>query len=180
MPAPATENIDGVIQMRNTGAENITDPGTDEMELLEFKLGEDSYGIDIAKIRELLKYQPVQKMPSTQAHMEGVICPRGEIFPVVNLAAYLHLPPSSMPDHDIFIITDFNQTPIAFHVHRVVGIHHLSWDLIQRPDAIYGCDEEVMIGIAKVEKRMVAIIDFEKIIANVTPEAGMEASPETA
>lgn len=176
MPLPATESIDGVMQMQNTEAKSTVDLGTEEMELLEFKLGEDSFGIEIAKVRELLQFLPVQKMPSTQAHMEGVICPRGEIFPVVDLAAYLHLPSSSTPDHDIFIITDFNQTHIAFHVHRVVGIHHLSWDLIQKPDTIYGCDEEVVIGMAKIEKRMVSIINFEKIIAKVTPEAGLEAA----
>ncbi len=96
------------------------------------------------------------------------------------LASYLHLPSSSSPDHDIFIITDLNQTHIAFHVHRVVGIHHLSWDLIQKPETIYGCDEGVVIGIAKVEKRMIAIIDFEKIIVNVTPEAGLVMETETA
>ncbi len=171
VPLPASESIDGVIRMDNTETKNIMDSEAEEMELLEFKLGEDSYGIEIEKVRELLKYQPVQKMPSTYAHMEGVICPRGEIFPVVDLASYLHLPSASSPDHDIFIITDFNQTHIAFHVHRVVGIHHLSWDLIQKPETIYGCDEGVVIGIAKVDKRMIAIIDFEKIVASVSPEA---------
>lgn len=166
--------------MENTEKKNTVDSEAIEMELLEFKLGEDSYGIEIEKVRELLQFQPVQKMPSTQVHMEGVICPRGEIFPVVNLAAYLHLPSSSAPDRDIFIITDFNQTRIAFHVHRVVGIHHLSWNFIQKPETVYGCDEGVIIGIAKIEKRMIAIIDFEKIIANVTPEASLAADTQTA
>jgi two-component system chemotaxis response regulator CheV len=166
--------------MEKTEVKISIDSKAEEMELLEFKLGEDSYGIEIEKIRELLKYQPVQKMPSTYTHMEGVICPRGEIFPVVNLSSYLHLPSSVSSDHDIFIITDFNQTHIAFHVHRVVGIHHLSWDLIQKPETIFGCDEGVVIGIAKVERRMIAIIDFEKIIANVTPEPGIFAASETA
>jgi two-component system chemotaxis response regulator CheV len=166
--------------MEKAETKKTVDSDAAEMELLEFKLGEDSYGIEIEKVRELLQYLPVQKMPSTQDHMEGVICPRGEIFPVVNLAAYLQLPSSSTPDRDIFIITDFNQTRIAFHVHRVVGIHHLSWDMIQKPETIYGCDEGVIIGIAKAEKRMIAVINFEKIIAKVAPEACLAAQVQTA
>jgi two-component system chemotaxis response regulator CheV len=157
-------------------SEIMLESGTNELGLLEFCIGSNSFGINVAKVRELLQYRPVQPMPHAQPHVEGVICPRNELLTVIDLASYLNQPASQRPDQDIFVITAFNQTDIAFHVHRVVGIHWISWETIEKPNtAIFGDSEGVVTGIAKLKDNLITILDFEKIMVDINPSTSVAA-----
>ncbi len=157
----------------------MLETGTNELGLLEFRIEGNSYGINVAKVRELLQYRPVQPMPHAQACVEGVICPRNELLTVIDLAAYLNHAPSQRPEQDIFVITAFNQTDIAFHVHQVVGIHWISWESIEKPNsAIFGGSEGVVTGIAKLKDTLISILDFEKIMVDINPGTSVAANAE--
>ncbi len=76
---------------------------------------------------------------------------------------------------DLFIITNFNKLHIAFRVHSVVGISRISWKNIQKPDdTISRGDEGVATGIAQCGTDLVTILDFEKIVADIAPETGIQ------
>lgn len=155
----------------------LLESGTNELEVLEFFLAGTSFGINVSKVRELIRYDKVQKIPQAQPHVEGIFCPRKEIFTVVDLAGYLELPASEAPEKDLLIITYFNQISTAFHVHGVRSIHRLSWEDIEKPNSsIYGGVEGVVTGIAKIEERMVPILDFEKIMVDINPGSSVEAN----
>ncbi len=96
---------------------------------------------------------------------------------MIDLAKYLNLPPSDDNSHDIFVITHFNQMQCAFHVHTVEGIARISWSKIQKPDkVIYGGEDGVTTGIAEYEKRLISILDFERIISEINPEVSIRVS----
>jgi two-component system chemotaxis response regulator CheV len=152
----------------------LLETGTNELEILEFIISGNSYGINVAKINELMQCQEVQEMPLSHPCVEGVFQPRDEVYTIVNLASYLNLGPSEDPEKDIFIITNFNTMNIAFHVHAVEGIFRISWEAIEKPDSIiYGGQEGVVTGIAKVNNRIISILDFEKITFDISPETGI-------
>jgi len=153
----------------------LLETGTNELEILEFIISGNSYGINVAKIMELRQAEQVQKMPLAHPCVEGVFQPRDEVYTVVDLSKYLDLEPSESPEKDIFIITNFNQMNIAFHVHNVENIFRISWNDIEKPDTIiYGGDEGVVTGIAKVNDRIISILDFEKITFDISPETGID------
>ena len=155
----------------------LLETGTNELEILEFIISGNSYGINVAKITELMQIQEVQEMPLSHPCVEGVFQPRNEVYTIVDLAAYLGLGASEDPDKDIFIITNFNQMNIAFHVHAVESIFRISWQDIEKPDSIiYGGQEGVVTGIAKVSGRIISILDFEKITFDISPETGIDLS----
>ena len=155
----------------------LLETGTNELEILEFVISGNSYGINVAKINELMQQQAVQCMPLAHPCVEGVFQPRNEVYTIVDLAKYLGLGPSDMPEKDIFIITNFNMMNIAFHVHAVEGIFRISWQDIEKPDSIiYGGQEGVVTGIAKVNNRIISILDFEKITFDISPETGINLS----
>ena len=152
----------------------LLETGTNELEILEFIISGNSYGINVAKINELMQKQAVQEMPLSHPCIEGVFQPRNEVYTIVDLAKYLGLGESEDPDKDIFIITNFNMMNIAFHVHAVEGIFRISWQDIEKPDSIiYGGQEGVVTGIAKVDNRIISILDFEKITFDISPETGI-------
>jgi len=155
----------------------LLETGTNELEILEFIISGNSYGINVAKITELMQIQEVQEMPLAHPCIEGVFQPRNEVYTIVDLAKYLGLGQSEYPEKDIFIITNFNMMNIAFHVHAVESIFRISWQDIEKPDSIiYGGQEGVVTGIAKVNDRIISILDFEKITFDISPDTGIDLS----
>ncbi|MDD2621319.1 MAG: response regulator, partial [Syntrophomonadaceae bacterium] len=100
-----------------------------------------------------------------------------KILSVLDLPKYLGLGPSKSPEKDIFIIAYFNKMYMAFHVHSVRGIDRISWEKIEKPDkTIYGGEEGVATGIAEYDGRLITILDFEKIIYDISPQTGIQMS----
>ncbi len=162
--------------MQKTQRQDILlESGTNELEIVEFKICDEIFGINVAKVLEIMLYCPVKKMPNAHAFVEGVFKPRNDVITVVDLAQYLQLPPSPTPDHDLFIVTSFNSQVIAFHIHQITGIDRISWENIKKPDkVIYGGDEGTATGIAEYDGRLITILDFEKIIAEICPDTGIQ------
>ncbi len=120
--------------------------------------------------------QEVKMMPNSHEVVEGVFKPRDEIITVIDLGKYLNLPKSQNNSRDMFILTHFNNLNFAFHVESVVGIDRISWTEIKKPDrVIYGGDEGVATGIAEYKKRLITILDFEKIVAEISPESSIRS-----
>ena len=152
----------------------LLENGTNELEILEFKLGENSYGINVAKIREIITYQPITPVPNSHPSIEGIFMPRDQMITAISLKNALQ-----MGDNDknegLFIITNFNKLDVAFHVDRVMGIHRVNWTEIIRPDATVNNEMDgVSTGIVKFDDRLVIILDFEKIVADISPETGIK------
>jgi len=158
----------------------LLESGTNELEILEFEISGNSYGINVAKITELMQIQEVQEMPLAHPCVEGIFQPREDVYTIVDLAKYLGLGSSENPATDIFIISNFNKMNIAFHVHSVESIFRISWNAIEKPDSIiYGGQEGVVTGIAKVGDKIISILDFEKITFDISPDTGIDLDTVT-
>ena len=155
----------------------LLESGTNELELLEFRIGNNYYGINVAKIKEIIPYQKPTPIPNSHPCIEGIFMPRDVIITVVNLAKNLGFPPSVDESKDMYIITNFNKLNVGFHVHSVVGITRVSWSEISKPDVtLNNGDEGVATGIIKLNDRLIVILDFEKIVADISPETGLKVS----
>ncbi|MCL2708429.1 MAG: chemotaxis protein [Defluviitaleaceae bacterium] len=157
----------------------LLESGTNELGVMEFTISNQHFGINVAKVLEIIRYglYPITPMPNSNPFVEGVFNNRGEIMTVVNLAAYMGLPPSENDERDILIVTKFNKIQTAFHVHNVKEINRISWTAIEKPDkAIYGGEEGLATGIAHCDDRLITIIDFEKILTDINPSSGIKIS----
>ena len=83
----------------------LLENGTNELEILEFKLGDNSYGINVAKIREIITYQPVTPVPNSHPSIEGIFMPRQEMITAISLKNALQMGDSEPTG--LFIITNF-------------------------------------------------------------------------
>lgn len=103
--------------------------------------------------------------------------PRDMMITVINLARVLSYPDSEDFTKDMFIVTNFNTLNVAFHVHKVVGIHRVSWaDIITPDQTISSAESSVATGIIKLDGRIIVILDFEKIVSDISPETGLKVS----
>ncbi len=155
----------------------LLESGTNEIEVMEFTINESLYGINVAKVKEILVSQPVKHMPHAHPAVEGIFKPRDKVITVVDLPTYLLGEAGEKKTKDLFIITNFNKMNIAFRVHTVVGISRISWKSIQKPDkTVAGGNEGIATGIAQCGDDLVTILDFEKIVAEIAPETTIQMS----
>ena len=155
----------------------LLESGTNEIEVMEFTIDGSLYGINVAKVKEILVSEPVKPMPHAHHAVEGIFKPRDMVLTVVDLPKYLTRVEGVKNPKDLFIITEFNKMNIAFRVHTVVGISRISWRDIQKPDkAVSGGEDGVATGIAQCGGNLVTILDFEKIIAEIAPETSIQMS----
>ncbi len=153
----------------------LLENGTNELEILEFTLAGNSYGINVAKIKEIIIYQPVTPVPNAHPSIEGIFMPRDVMITAIDLKNCLGRGESK--PSGLFIITNFNKLNIAFHVENVLGIHRVSWRDIIKPDVTISTTEEsVSTGIIKKDGKLIIILDFEKIVSDINPETGLKLS----
>ena len=147
------------------------------IQLMEFVVAGGYYGINVAKVSHIMKYNqhPITPMPNSNPFVEGIFKPRDDTMTVINLAAYMGLPPSEDEEHDILIITKLNNVQTAFHVHGVEAIDVIPLSDIEKPDStIYGGDESMATGVAKFNDKLITIIDFEKVLIDISPSLGFD------
>lgn len=153
----------------------LLENGTNELEILEFTLDGNSYGINVAKIREIITYQPVTPVPNSHPSIEGIFMPRDRMITAIDLKNCLGR--GETDKKGLFIITNFNKLDIAFHVETVLGIRRVSWRDIIKPDAsISTTEDSVATGIVKQNDKLIIILDFEKIVSDINPETGLKVS----
>ncbi len=151
----------------------LLENGTNELEVLEFTLDGNSYGINVAKIREIIPYQAVTPVPNAHPSVEGVFMPREVMITAIDLKNCLQRGQSE--PKGLFIITNFNELNIAFHVDTVIGIHRVSWTEIIKPDGtISNSEDGIATGIIKKDGKLIIILDFEKIVTDISPETGLK------
>ena len=150
----------------------LLENGTNELEVLEFKIDDHCYGINVAKIKEIITYQEVTPVPNAHPSIEGIFMPRDMMITAIDLRNCLQRG-TSKPG-GLFIVTNFNKLDIAFHVDSVIGIHRVSWADIIKPNAtISTAEQSISTGIIKFEDRLIIILDFEKIVADINPNTGL-------
>ena len=155
----------------------LLESGTNEMEIMEFTIEGNLYGINVAKVREIMMSAPVHAMPHSHPAVEGIFKPRDLVITVVDLPMYLARHEVPKGEKDLFIVTNFNKMYIAFRVHTVVGISRIYWKDIQKPDnTVSGGPDGVATGIAQCGDDLVTILDFERIVAEIAPETTIQMS----
>jgi two-component system chemotaxis response regulator CheV len=155
----------------------LLESGTNEIEVMEFTIEDNLYGINVAKVKEIMMSAPVKAMPHAHPAVEGIFKPRDIVLTVVDLPYYLLGSTKPKSEKDLFIITNFNKMNVAFRVNTVVGISRISWKDIQKPDkTVSGNNDGVATGIAQCRGELVTILDFEAIVAEIAPETSIQMS----
>lgn len=155
----------------------LLESGTNELEILVFTIDGNHYGINVAKIKEIIPYQKPTPVPNSNPCIEGIIMPRTDLISVIDLSKSLHLREDKNERGHMLIITNFNSLHTAFHVHNIKGIHRISWEQIEVPDqTIQGSGTCIATGIVKIENQLILILDFERIVSDICPETGLKVS----
>ena len=179
----------------------LLEAGTNELEVVEFYLdeatfptvdagdvnadpqapaGEGSYrgyyGVNVAKVLEIIRMPKVTELPEVQhPSVLGAFNLRSRIIPLVDLAMWLGKTHHTQTDEQPkTIVTEFNNVTTAFMVSGVNRIHRISWEKVEQPNKyVAAVSNNTVIGVVKLEERIVFLLDLEKVVANLNPKLGL-------
>lgn len=154
--------------------------GANQMELLLFKLGTNEvYGINVFKVREVMKLPALTQIPEADSRIVGMANIRGTMVPVVGLRQSLGLGQDQADAKRVqpyLIITEYNASLQGFLVSGVDRIIRFSWSAIKTPPAIVRENNKgAVTAVTMLEDgRMVLILDVEKVLSDICPRSDEE------
>ncbi|QOP43063.1 chemotaxis protein CheV [Sulfurimonas sediminis] len=166
--------------------------GSNEMELVDFrifkqekdKVYEGIYGINVSKVREIIRLPKLTELPSTPEFIEGIFDLREVVIPVVNLAKWMGVTePEDAKKNARVIITEFNNVLIGFIVHEAKRIRRISWSDIEPASFMSsssGLESNKITGVTKIEgDNVLLILDLESVVQDLgLYEPETDSAPE--
>ena len=167
----------------------LLESGTNELEIVEFYIDEPGYrghyGVNVAKVIEIIRTQPVTAMPQMRhpAVMGAFPHRDGKVVPLVDLGKYLMKGTIDQNNAKI-IVTEFNSIVTAFLVSGVNRIHRLNWNEVEEPGGfLQNMSENTVTGVIRLEGRVIFMVDLENVVASIDPALAIklaEFAPKTA
>ena len=179
----------------------LLEAGTNELEVVEFYLDESIlpgqptlegltaevvgekdakhyrgyYGVNVAKVLEIIRMPKVTELPEVQHEsVLGAFNLRSRIIPLVDLALWLGKSHIETGEEPKTIVTEFNNVTTAFMVSGVNRIHRISWEQVEQPNAyMASVSSNTIVGVVKLEGRIVFLLDLEKVVAQLNPKLGL-------
>ncbi|MNF46697.1 Chemotaxis protein CheV [compost metagenome] len=143
--------------------------GQNRLELLLFRLnGQQLYGINVFKVREVLQCPRLTLLPKSSPVVRGVASIRGATIPILDLAMATGMPGLADISNTFVIITEYNTKIQGFLVHSVERIVNMHWEEIHPPPKGTGRDH-YLTAVTRIDNQLVEIIDVEKVLAEVAP-----------
>ncbi|MFC4322459.1 chemotaxis protein CheW [Litchfieldia salsa] len=141
--------------------------------MIIFKIANEEYAIDINQVQSIERMQPVTAMPNTSAALIGVTNIRGKVMPLFDLRIILSALPKENNDDTRIILVEFQGKSMGIVVDEANEVLEISHDNIQKPSFTVESDTFIK-GVATLEKRLLILIDIEKLITNENVKGDME------
>lgn len=163
----------------------LLEAGTNELEIVEFHLDEMEpdgvtpykgfYGVNVAKVLEIIRLPKVTELPEGKdKSVLGAFNLRNQIIPLIDLSQWLGKKRSSPDSSAKVIVTEFNNVATAFMVSGVNRIHRISWENVDPPNAyISALTHNTITGVVKIEERIIFLLDLEYIVASLNPHLAL-------
>jgi len=137
---------------------------------LTFAIGEEEYGLEILKVREINGYMDITPVPQTPAYVRGVINLRGQVIPVIDLRSKLGMKPAEVTDETCIIVVEVarnnQKTDTGIVVDRVQEVLYITSEQIQEtPEFGSSVDTDFILGLGKVGKSVKILLDIDKVLA---------------
>ncbi len=143
--------------------------GSNRMEILLFSLGtQETFGINVFKVREVSKTPSITKSPNMPPGVEGLISLRGNVIPVLALAKVMRLPDSPPGLGGSMMVTEYSKRTLGFLVSSVDRIIRVDWDKVRAPESVVtgGASTYITAITELADGKLVSIVDVEQILAN--------------
>ena len=147
-----------------------------EKQLVVFDLADEAYGVDISSVREIIRMQEITRVPRAPDYVEGVINLRGRVIPVVDLRKRFGFTVTEWTKDTRIVVIDIGKQDIGVVVDAVNEVLRLSAGAVEPPSSVITTVEsEYLVGIAKLESRLIILLDLEQALSAMENDAVSES-----
>ena len=144
------------------------DSAREEGQHVVFDLDAEAYGVDIGAVREIIRMQDITTVPRTPEFVEGVINLRGKVIPVVDLRKRFGFPESDATKDTRIVVVDISGQDIGVVVDSVTEVLRIGADAVEPPSSVITtADSEYLLGIAKLDTRLIILLDLEQALSTM-------------
>ncbi len=135
------------------------------LQLVTFRIGNEEFGFDIFKVKEINKMMDITQIPNSQSSVKGVVNLRGSVIPVVSLREKLNFSDKEYTNSTRIIVVEYQNKSIGFIVDEVNEVLRIDSSIIEKPPEMTTTVESAYInGVAKLENRLLILLDLDKIL----------------
>jgi purine-binding chemotaxis protein CheW len=142
---------------------------------ITFKLGDEEYGIELVKLRELIGLLEITRLPRARPHIRGLINLRGKVIPVVDLRIKFGMPPAEPTHQSVIMVVQLDAgnagSTAGILVDEVLEVRAIPKEEVEpSPNLSEHVDMSFIQGVGKVDTRVVFLLDIERILRQDTSE----------
>jgi len=146
--------------------------GSGTLQLVSFRLASEEYGIEITKVREIILMGEITRVPQTPEYIKGLINLRSTVIPIVDLRLRFALPQEKVSDETRIMVVNVAGKTIGIIVDAVNEVLRVSQEQIAPPPpTVAGLRREYLTGLVKLDKRLLILLDIDKILGEDATEA---------
>jgi len=138
----------------------------EERQLVVFQLAAELYGVEIARVHEIIRLPTVTRVPRAPSFVEGIINLRGKVIPVVDLRRRFGLPTAAHTRASRIVVVELGDQVVGIIVDGVSEVLRVNSSIVEPPSPVVaGLDSEYLEGIAKLPDRLVILLDLDRVLA---------------
>ena len=155
--------------------QNAVKVGNEILQLVTFTLGQEEYAVDILKVQEINRMKEITRVPNSPAYVEGVINLRGKVIPVVDLRKKFDLAEKENDEHSRIMIMDIQGITMGLVVDSVSEVLRIPLSTVEpTPPMASNISAEFIKGIAKLEDRLIILLDMDRLLGKTEETALIE------
>jgi purine-binding chemotaxis protein CheW len=147
---------------------NIENNKTTENEILQlvtFRIAKEEFGFNIFKVKEINKMLEITQIPNSESSIKGIVNLRGSVIPIVSLREKLNILEEEYTSQTRIIVVEYQSKSIGFIVDEVNEVLRIESSIIeQAPDMTTNIETAYISGVAKLENRLLILLDLDKIL----------------
>jgi purine-binding chemotaxis protein CheW len=137
-----------------------------ELQLVSFHVGEEEFGIDILRVKEIIRVLQITKVPNSPEYVEGVINLRGRVIPIIDLRVRLEVTKTELNTNSRIIVLEIEDKIVGFIVDSVSEVLRISTSLIEPPPSIVSnINSEYITAIVKLDEKLLILLDMDKVLS---------------
>ncbi|RME58756.1 MAG: purine-binding chemotaxis protein CheW, partial [Candidatus Dadabacteria bacterium] len=150
----------------------LLETGTNEAEFLQFYLGKQRFGVNVAKVRQIVVFKDLElvSLPNSNKVFLGTVYVRGQQVGVINLGEFLKIKDREENDKELLLICEFDRRTTGFIIDNVEAIYRCSWEEFQPVGSASTVDQKYLVGSLIIGEEIVFILDLESIMGELNPE----------
>lgn len=137
-----------------------------ERQLVVFELAKETYGVDISRVQEIIRFQEITKVPKVPDFIEGVINLRGNVIPVIDLRKRFDFEEIEKTNASRIIVVEVDQYTVGMVVDAVSEVVRVNETSIEPPSNIIAdIDTDYLSGVCKFEDKLIILLELSKVLS---------------